>query len=184
MTDKLKKSIVLISLVTALVCIATATTTALLISNSGPVENVFTIGDIRLTLTETTGDTYRLIPGTVIEKDPTVRVEGGSEDCWLFIKITKTKSFDDYIISEIEDGWTHLGGFDGVYYRSVTRSEGGNTFGILKNNSMTVVDTLTEEKMTAIDGTPMITFKAYAVQRHSIEDANDAWHEILKEGIE
>lgn len=184
MSLKAKRIVTIIALALSIAAFTVATTTAYLISLAGPVDNAFTIGNIDLTLSETTGESYRLIPGKIINKDPTVRVAGGSEDCWLFIKVTKTSSFDDYITSVMEDGWTHLGGFDGVYYRHVTKSAGGSEFGILKNNSMTVVDTLTEEKMTAITETPKITFKAYAVQSHGIETANDAWHEILKEGIE
>ena len=184
MSLKAKKIVLIIALALSVATFAVATTTAYLISLAGPVDNVFTIGNIDLTLTETTGESYQLIPGKIIKKDPTVRVAGGSEDCWLFVKVTKTSRFDDYITSEIEDGWTHLGGFDGVYYRHVTKSAGGSEFGILKDNSMTVVDTLTEEKMTAITEMPKITFKAYAVQSHSVDTANDAWHEILKEGME
>ena len=181
---KKKKLIALFSALVCVVALGVGTTVAYITSFAGSVRNTFTVGDIELTLGETTGATYQLIPGTSVKKDPRVTVGGGSEDCWLFIKVTKTSRFDDYITSAIEDGWTHLGGFDGVYYRHVTKSAGGSEFGILKDNSMTVVDTLTEEKMTAITEMPKITFKAYAVQSHSIDTANDAWHEILKEGME
>ena len=160
------------------------TTVAYLFSVAGPVENVFTIGDIKLSLTETTGESYQLIPGKVISKNPKVTVEGGSEDCWLFIKVTKTEYFDDYIESEIEPGWTRLGGYDGVYYRNVVKSAGGSDFHILKNDSITVKDNLTEEKMSGITALPKITFKAYAIPSHSIETAVDAWKQILKEGAE
>ena len=113
-----------------------------------------------------------------------MKVAGGSEDCWLFVKVTVSDRFGDYIDYEIADGWTHLGGFDGVYYRRVIRSAGGDVFSILRDDRMTVTDTLTEEKMTAITTVPTITFSAYAVQMHSIDTAGEAWIEILKEGIE
>lgn len=168
----------------ALICIVlvtVGTSFALLTSVAGPVENVFTIGDIRLSLTETTGGSYELIPGTVIAKDPTVKVEAGSEDCWLFVKIDKTKNFEDYLSYRLDSGWTHLGGYDGVYYRTVIKSGGGDEFPILADNAITVREDLTKEKMSDITELPKLTFKAYAVQSRGIETANDAWHRILEE---
>ena len=184
MSIKTKKILSIVALVLCIAGFAITTTTAFLISRAGPVENVFTIGDIRLSLTETTGESYQLIPGKVVDKNPTVTVHGGSEDCWLFVKVTKSKDFDEYIEYEIADGWTHLGGYEGVYYRSIIRSASGDVFSILKDDRMSVVDTLTEEKMTAIATLPKITFEAYAVQSHSIDTASEAWVEILKEVIE
>ena len=168
----------------ALICIvfvAVGGSFALLTSVAGPVENVFTIGNIKLSLSETTGGSYKLIPGTVIAKDPTVKVEAGSEDCWLFIKVDKTQYFEDYISYQIDSGWTILGGYDGVYYRKVIKSGGGDQFPILADNAINVREDLTEEKMAAITALPKITFKAYAIQSHGIETANDAWHRILEE---
>ena len=63
------------------------TTYAVLISKSRQLDNTFVYGDITLTLTESTGSTYTLIPGSVIIKDPRVTVGKGSEDCWLFVKL-------------------------------------------------------------------------------------------------
>ena len=179
-----KKIIAVLSIVLCIAAFAVTTTLALLMSLAGPVESDFTIGNVKISLQETTGGSYDLIPGSVIEKNPTVTVMGGSEDCWLFVKVTKTEYFDDYLACEMAEGWTHLGGFNGVYYRSVEKSESDTVFGVLKDNSVTVSDTLTEEKMSAIDVSPKITFKAYAVQRYSIEEAYDAWQQILKEGME
>ena len=161
------------------VVIATGTTLAYLVTTSGPVENVFTIGNIKLSLVETTGESYQLIPGKEISKNPKVIVEGGSEDCWLFIKVTKTQYFDDYISYNIDSGWTDLGGYDGVYYRSVVKSYSGNEFRIIENDIITVKENLTEEKMSGITVKPKITFKAYAIQSYSIDTAGEAWQQIL-----
>lgn len=179
-----KKIIAIVAAVLCVAAIAVSATVALLTSLAGPVDNTFTIGNVKISLTETTGASYDLIPGSVIAKDPKVTVEGGSEDCWLFIKVSKTEYFDDYLEYAIADGWTHLGGYDGVYYRSVVKSASGNEYYILKDNAITVSSGLTEEKMSALTAAPKITFNAYAVQRHSIDEPNEAWYEILKEGIE
>ena len=174
----------LLIIIAALLCAVTAVagvTVALLTSVAGPVENVFTIGNITISLTETTGDSYQLIPGKTVEKNPKVLVKGGSEDCWLFIKVTKSQGFDDYVTSVIDSDWTHLGGYDGVYYRKVIRSGADQEFSILDGDAITVREDLTEEKMSAILVFPKINFEAYAIQCHGIESAYDAWQQILTE---
>lgn len=177
-----KKILVAVCLTAALMMSFVATTSALLFSAAGPVENTFTIGKIEISLAETTGSSYKLIPGNVIAKDPKITVREGSEPCWLFVKITESEGFDDYITYELEEGWTHLGGYDGVYYRSLGENESDTSFYVLKDNSITVRDDLTEEKMSAILNAPTLTFQAYAVQSHSIDTALDAWKLISEEG--
>ena len=128
-----------------LTCIST--TTALLTSYAGPVENTFTIGNINLELTETSGDTYQLIPGSTVFKDPTVTVIEGSEDCWLFVKIRKDNNFDEYLSYVIEDGWISLDGHSDVYYRSVTDVDVNRSYNVLRDNAIVVRDDITKEKM-------------------------------------
>ena len=183
MKNKLKKSLMISSVTTIFWMLAlVGMTTALLTSTSGPLENTFTIGKVDIALTETTGGSYQLIPGKEIAKDPKVTVAGESEDCWLFIKVSKTEYFDEYIEYEIDDGWTELGGFDGVYYRQIIKSAGGTTVGILKDNTVTVKDTVTREIMGDLSEPPVITFKAYAVQSFSVESAREAWILVIEEG--
>ena len=100
-----KRIMIIICATTLIASICAGTTVALLTAVSGPVENVFTIGNIDLELAETTGNSYKMIPGHSIKKDPTVTVKTGSEDCWLFIKIDKTEGFDNYFSYQLEDGW-------------------------------------------------------------------------------
>ena len=177
-----KKIVILIALVTAIISAFVGATTAYLIAISGSVENTFTIGYINLELNETTGNSYQMIPGKVIPKDPTVKVVNGSEDCWLFIKVTESAGFDDYFTYQIHEDWTHLGGYEGVYYRQVVNVKTDLNFEILKNNSITVKENLTEEKMSAIQGAPTISFKAYAAQMDVDNTAQGAWSIILGEG--
>ena len=161
--------------------IAIGATVAYLTAISKPVENVFTIGQIKLALTETTGDRYQMVPGKAVSKNPKVTVEGDNEDCWLFVRVQKTQHFDDYFVYEMADGWTVLGGFEGVYYREVVASPISSEFPILKNDTITVRDNLTEEKMSAVTNLPIIDFTAYAVQSYSVDTARDAWDLILQE---
>lgn len=82
-------------------------TLAWLTAESTPVRNTFTESDINITLSETKpeNNTAPMIPGCTIDKDPKVRVVEGSEDCWLFVKITEstTPDLDNYICYEIAD---------------------------------------------------------------------------------
>ena len=178
----LKRKVTLIFVIMlSVACATVATTLAYLTTMSQPLNNTFTVGNIKLSLVETTGESYQMIPGTEVAKNPHVKVIGGSEDCWLFIKVEKTERFDDYLLYEIDPEWTRLDGYSGVYYRSVPRSKTDTEFRILQGDTITVSDTLTEEKMTGITETPRISFKAYAIQSYSIESAGDAWLKILQE---
>lgn len=92
-------------------------TIAWLIAKTDTVTNKFTTSDISVTLEETT-ETYKMIPGWTIEKDPKVTVSADSEDCYLFIHVLeeggnvtvdgKTYRFSDFIAYAIADGWTQL----------------------------------------------------------------------------
>lgn len=87
-------------LVLALVTLITATvggTLAWLYDTTEKVENTFTVGDITIHLTESETDnngkrSYFFVPGEILDKDPTVTVDYGSEDCYLFIKIKETNN--------------------------------------------------------------------------------------------
>ena len=177
-----KKLIITVALTVCLLVACTGATLALLTAVAGPVENTFTVGNVQLTLTETTGESYQLIPGHTVEKDPRVAVLAGSESCWLFVKITKSSDFDDYLICETAQGWTHLGGYEGVYYRSVEATPVDLEYDVLKNNSITVKDTLTAEKMSNLVASPTLSIRAFAVQSHSVETALDAWKLIAEVG--
>lgn len=84
-------------------------TLAWLTADGGSVTNTFTESDIDIKLEETKPEDKKapMVPGWTIEKDPKVTVEDGSEDCWLFVKITEstTPDLDAYISYAIAAGW-------------------------------------------------------------------------------
>lgn len=109
----------LLTMLTALVLVAVVgvgATLAYLSSKTDVLTNVFTVGEVSITLDEieykdgypncdsSTGipirtvsgndlDAYGIItPGRIIDKDPTIHVSSDSERCYLFIKI---KGLDD-----------------------------------------------------------------------------------------
>ena len=167
-----------LALVLVLGC-ALGGTVAWLVAESGPVTNTFTYGDININLEETTGSSYKIIPGVDIAKDPKVTVEADSEACWLFVKVEETGTFvDGKVTYSVADGWTALTGQPGVYYREVGAVTADTDFYVLKDNVVKVSDTLTKEDIKDIPTGPTLTFTAYAVQKDGIADAATAWSKI------
>lgn len=171
-------------------------TMAWLIDDTKPVSNVFTDSDIEITLNETTED-YKMIPGHTIDKDPKVSVAEGSEDCYLFVKIDKSSNYDTYLADyKIVADWTKLE--DGVYYRTVKKTDTTREFSLLASGSYTSADDgnfawdadevlvkpeVTKAQMNAIKNgsvdEPTLTFTAYAVQLYKTNGteftAEQAW---------
>lgn len=167
-----------LALVLVLSC-ALGGTVAWLVAKSDPVVNTFTYGDININLEETTGSSYKIIPGVDIAKDPKVTVEADSEACWLFVKVDEVGTFvADKVTYSVADGWTALTGQPGVYYREVGAVTADTDFYVLKDNVVKVSDTLTKEDIKDITTRPTLTFTAYAVQKDGIADAATAWSKI------
>lgn len=155
----------------------TATTTA--------VENVFTIGKVGLTLTEPEGEKanyeFKMVPGNEIEKDPKVTVTKGSEACWLFVKLTESANFSDYLTYTVDSTeWTALTGVNGVYYREVAQNDNADqVFSVLSGDKVLVKTTATLDAVNA--GTfsqPTLTISAAAIQQANIADAATAYNNL------
>ena len=171
--------IALLALVLVIGCVAGGTV-AWLVAKTDTVVNTFTYGNINIALAETTGTNYKVIPGTVIEKDPKVTVKAGSEACWLFVKVEESGTFvADKVTYAIDNGWTPLEGEKGVYYREVAAVTADTDFSVLEGNKITVKDTLTKGDIKDIAATnPTLKITAYAVQQENIADAATAWSKI------
>ena len=175
--------IAMLALVLVIGC-AVGGTIAWLTAQTDPVVNTFTYGDINITLSETTGDSYKIIPGVNIDKDPKVTVKKDSEACWLFVKVEE-ENWPTFTESDgtrkvkygIADGWTALTGETGVYYREVVAVTADTSFDVLAGNVVTVSEELTKAEVNSItaDNQPKLTFTAYAVQKDGIADADTAW---------
>ena len=121
-----KKVTIVITALALVLCFAIGGTLAWLQDSTQTVTNTFTYGDINITLTETDSDdvdndannnSYKMVPGGTISKDPKVTVEENSEACWLFVQIVEGGSvkigdeeytFDDFLTYAIKEGWTLL----------------------------------------------------------------------------
>lgn len=171
--------IALLALVLVIGCVAGGTV-AWLVAKTEPVVNTFTYGNIDIALAESTGTSYKVIPGTTIKKDPTVTVKAGSEACWLFVKVEESGTFvADKVTYAIDKDWTALEGEKGVYYRKVAAVTADTDFSVLEGNKITVKDTLTKGDIKDIAATnPTLKITAYAVQQENIADAATAWSKI------
>lgn len=186
------RGLVLVLALTLIVGVAGGATFAWLTAKTDPVVNTFTYGDINITLGETTGDIYKIIPGVDIEKDPLVTVKAGSEACWLFVKVEEenwpTPTYGEgenavrKVNYDIADGWTKGDGTNipaNVYYREVDAKDAAQEFPVLKDNKITVSDTLTKIDIKDIlTTTPKLSITAYAIQKDGMDTAAKAWAAI------
>lgn len=184
-----KRTMALLLALTLVVGAAVGGTIAWLTDETEKVENTFTAGNIDIDLTETDADndgktnenSYKMVPGNIIEKDPLVTVKKDSEACWLFVQVKESddKKFGDYMEYTMADGWMELG--DGVYYREVpATTDAAADFQVLANDQVKVKDSVTKDMMNILtaENYPTLTFKAFAVQKDNIADATTAWAQI------
>lgn len=184
MKKKLLASVVAIALVA---CCVIGGTLAWLTDKTDPITNTFTVGDVNIDLTETDGTltsdgsrSFHIVPGVDIDKDPTVTVKAGSEDCYLFVKIDESANWIDGMTYSVDRdaGWLDLPGVSGVYYQEVSASDADQVINVLTNQKVVVSDEITKEMLNAIETAPTLTFTAYAVQSAGINSATDAWTEV------
>ena len=120
---------ILLTMVAALllVVMSVAGTLAYLVSTTQTVNNTFTVGNVNIELdeakvqydaatnkytelTERTkiGNEYKILPGVVIAKDPTVTVKANSENCYVRAMITVTSNqLADELMSDGES-WINI----------------------------------------------------------------------------
>lgn len=185
----MKKTLITILATVLVCCCAVGGTLAWLMDKTETITNTFTVGNVDIELTETKGTTtdnkafsYKMVPGNTIEKDPTITVESGSEECYVFVKVeVKNNTFTDaseYLTVEMADGWTVLSGDLYYYNTAVNALDAAQTIHVLKNDQVKVNDSVTKAMMDAIgnDNKPTIVVTAYAVQVEAGADATAAWN--------
>lgn len=179
-----KKTLISIIAVALVLCVSVGGVLAWLTDKTDPVVNTFTVGNIDLTLAETTTN-YKMVPGATIDKDPVVTVKANSEKCWVFVKFEKSTNLNDFITYAAATGWTKLESVtDEVYYRVQDATTADATYSVLANDKVAVKDTVTKGMMDELkaDGAvqPTLTFTAYAIQYAGFDNAAAAWAEVSK----
>lgn len=175
---------ILLAAVAALLLVAVSVggTMAWLVAKTNPVTNTFTVGDINITLTETTGGTYKIVPGVNLDKNPKVTVKAGSEACWVFVKVDEESwpATDKVSYSVDNTVWSKLEGYDNVWYKQQDAVSADTELNVLTGQKVYVSEELTKAEANAI-GSPKLTFTAYAIQQEGFSTAADAWKQIGKE---
>ena len=198
----MKKKTIAILMAAMLVCGGVAgATMAWLTDSTVTIRNTFTAGDVEIELTEKnpSGDGNlryaKKIPGSEIIKDPQVSVYGGSEPCYLFVKIEPSVNYSTFFGEFTEenvrigkDEWQALSvdGVTNVYYRIVNPNNGqplneNRDFYVLKDNKVQVSKDVTKQDMETIKTSgsyPTLIFTAYAVQLENISSPAVAWAQI------
>jgi len=200
-----KRKLALAAAIILLLTGAVTGTVAWLTDVTPAITNTFGYGDVNIRLDETDtnldGDsdpmtnTYEMMPGQAIDKDPKVTVYAGTKDCWLFVKLDESDNFDEFMTYEMaqdENGqaiWTALEGVENVYWRSVDETDTDLVFPVLKDNQVLVREEVTLDMLRAL-GTggqplPTLNIQAIAVQRDSsiadLATALAAWQTFLAE---
>lgn len=168
--SNVKKTVILVVAFILVVVCAVGGTLAWLQDETSAVKNTFTTAEVDIDLTEPEGEKndyeFKMTPGATIDKDPTVTVNADSENAYVFVKVEKSNNFDAFLTYEIAEGWTLVDDTENVYYRTYTSKATDVDYAVLKNDQVTVKNTVTSDDMDDLtDETfPTLTFTAYAVQ--------------------
>lgn len=152
-------------------------TFAYLKGETDPITNSFRTNQVQVSLEETTGNEYNIIPGTTQRKDPKVTVNN-TVDAYVFVEVADaTEGLVRYAIA---DGWMPLDGVPNVYYRFVSAAQDVKEFSVLANDEVRYSKALENHDMT--DGSGYLkrdinlTFNAVAIQAEPFADAKEAYN--------
>ena len=209
----MKKRLMALALV-AIIAIAGVAgyTLAWLQDTTETVTNTFTEGKVDIDLWEydyiqssnsldttkkvTSENEYKMGPGNVLPKNPTVTVKAGSEPCYLFVKVEASANFATFMEYAVDTTkgsdtdavvWTALEGVSNVYYMVIDDITAADTdYTILAGNAtyttgiVTVKESVTMADMNNNTTDPTLSFTAYAIQKANIATPADAWAKLGK----
>lgn len=194
----MKKKIFAICLVVALAATAIVGGTLAYFTDTDRATNVFTVGNVGITLTEPEWDedAAALIPGRTIAKDPTITVEATSQRAYTFMKVALSDDFANllkaYATDKKMDLTTEAGqkALIGAWFESETAPKvmsvdlatNSVILGVLSpkdpGQSVKYFDAVTVpadvEKVP--EGTYTIEITAYAIQAEGFEGVNTDAH--------
>ena len=186
---KLNKSkTILIAFAAFLLVFATVFTTVAYLTDTDDVHNTLTVGKVKITLEENAsqGAELKILPGAAIAYNPTVTVEAGSANCYVFVKVEPTEKLKTVFTDMINtNNWNALDGVENVYYYStiVAKSDSNTPLApIVTNNQLTVSGNWNGDTIDL----NQIKITAYAIQSEYIKGADtatpaDAWALIAQE---
>lgn len=186
-----KKILALAMSIAVVASIAAAGTLAYLTGN-GSVTNTFNVGtkgQVSITLDEakvdengkaianadrvTKNDYENMLPGQVLDKDPTVHVQANSAASYVFVEILNSMA-DASTLDINTDAWKAVDGRDGVYQYVGIKAENGvvpATDEIVSLeavfNTVTIDKNLDAEGLRDLDGAGIIVI-GYAIQAENL----------------
>lgn len=183
------KKVLLLLLCAVLLVGATVAGTVAYLTSNAKVENTFTVGNVAITMDEAKVDeygvavaganrvqanTYKLLPGHTYTKDPTVKVDANSEDCFVFVKIENGLGVDGTLA--MNTGWTLVTGQTNVWVYGTNEEPVSVEAG---TNNLTPFSTFKfGENAKPSDHTDSkIVVTAYAIQADTLEakSAAELW---------
>lgn len=152
-------------------------TFAYLKGETDPITNSFRTNQVQVSLEETTGNEYNIIPGTTQRKDPKVTVNN-TVDAYVFVEVADaTEGLVRYAIA---DGWMPLNGVPNVYYRFVSAAQDVKEFSVLANDEVRYSKALENHDMTDGSGSLKrdinLTFNAVAIQAEPFANEEEAYN--------
>lgn len=198
-----KKVFVTVLCAAALVVASVLGTMAYLTSKTADVTNTFTVGNVAITLDEAktnengdgtlvegaarvTANNYKVIPGHTYTKDPIIHVTEGSENSYVFVKVTNDlagaeattveggyQNIHDQIIA---NGWTELDGVAGVYYKAnVNALKAAIDLPVFQQ--FKAKDDLTKDNIGQFNNKTIVV-TGYAIQADGFDTALAAWNAV------
>ena len=188
----MKKKLFAIFLCIAMLAIAVVGSSLAYFTDSADKTNTFTMGKVSITLTEPDWDglekeesgTLKVYPGETYDKDPTITVDDGSEDCWLVATVTidnKANLERLYEGTDVDTEWgLSLAGKGGLVSGGVASYDAAsgtknNTPGTIlsKNGKDVAFITYAED-----DEADTITYTYYFLEAHSAGDKEVLFEEV------
>ena len=175
------------ALITVLMLGVVPVTYSYLMASSETVVNTFAGGAISLTLDEEKVDTdgnpledeprvqentYKVVPGRTLYKDPTVTVLAGSEVCYVYLYVENPLN-EDYFTLDYSEDWIEVAttGTRTLYvYKTTVDASDGDVVLTPIFTTVTVSSELTAEQIEAM-GEVQIKVQAYAIQAESVDPA-------------
>lgn len=194
----MKKKILAACLVICLLATAVIGTTLAYFTDTDEVTNTFTAGKVDITLLEhplnedgktvdkeaagVESQAYHVYPGVEYQKDPYITVSGGSEDCYLFVKLENglagLETDGKTIVEQMNNkGWKVL---SEPYGDVFVLTEDGEPVIKSENDVVHVFETFEIDAsknatdLNGIENKP-VKLTAYAVQADGVTDAEAAW---------
>lgn len=185
----MKKILVLSLAAVLLVAVSVGGTVAYLTATTNAVENTFTPSNVGVSISESVPNTFKIVPGVDMKKDPKVTVTN-DVDCYVFVQITETNwPANDLLDYAVASGWTQVGS-ENVWSREVAADADTREFFVLaggagnladgqiivsENIDMDYMKTLTDSSKY-----PKLSFKPYVIQKDPFTSAADAWAQVPK----